>query len=202
MTKLLHIDSSILGDHSTGRALTAEVVAHFKAKEPGLEVTYRDVVAQPLAHLDIEIFSQLGKDIPADAARHDEHVASAKVLEEFEAADIIVIGTPLYNFGVPTQLKAWIDRIMIAGRTFRYVPTGIEGLVGQKKIVLVGTRGGIYEAGTPAAAFEHEISYLKSVFLSLSQTDITAIIAEGLARNGGANRDTILAAAKEQIAAL
>ncbi|MBR0558984.1 FMN-dependent NADH-azoreductase [Neokomagataea anthophila] len=202
MTKLLHIDSSILGDHSAGRALAAEVIAHFKAKEVALEVTYRDVVAQPLPHLDFELFSQQGKDIPADAPRREDHLESAQVLAEFEAADIIVVASPLYNFGVPSQLKAWIDRFMVAGRTFRYVPTGIEGLVGQKKIVLVGTRGGIYEAGTPAAAFEHDVSYLKAVFASLGQQDVTAIIAEGLSRNGGANREAILAAAKEKIAAL
>ncbi|GBR53980.1 ACP phosphodiesterase [Neokomagataea thailandica NBRC 106555] len=201
MTKLLHIDSSILGDHSTGRALTADVVAHFRAKEANLEVTHRDLVAQPLPHLDMELFSQFGKDIPADAPRRDEHVQSAEVLAEFEAADIVVIAAPLYNFGVPSQLKSWIDRLMIAGRTFRYVPTGIEGLIGQKKIVIVATRGGIYEENTPAAAFEHETSYLKAVFASLGQ-EVTAIIAEGLARNGGANRDAILAAAKDKIAAL
>ena len=112
--KLLHVDSAITGEQSVSRKLSAEIVGHLKASAPELEVTYRDLVAAPLGHLTLG-------DMPAPGE-------STSVLDEFLASDIVVIGAPLYNFTVSSQLKAWIDRILIAGKTFRYGETGLVGL--------------------------------------------------------------------------
>lgn len=202
MTKLLHIDASILGDHSASRVLTADVVGHYKAQTPDLEVTYRDVAAQPLSHLDVDLLSQLGKAVPADAARHNELTEAAEILSELEAADILVIGVPMYNFGMPTQLKAWIDRLLIAGRTFRYVPQGVEGLLSPKKVVLVASRGGIYSEGSPWASAEHSVSHVRAALAMMGLTDVKTLVAEALSREGGVNRNAILTAVQEEITAL
>src|SRR5262249_44726047 len=110
--KLLHIDSSALGAHSVSRELTAAIVNAWKQGEPDREVTYRDLAANPLPHW-----------LPvADAAS----MPAGDPLEELFAADVIVIGAPMYNFGIPSTLKAWIDRIVIAGTTFQYGATGAD----------------------------------------------------------------------------
>ena len=105
---------------------------------------------------------------------------SQAVLDEFLGADIVVIGAPMYNFGIPSQLKAWIDRIAVAGKTFRYTATGPEGLAGNKRVIIAVSRGGFYGAGMPAAALEHVESYLRSVFGFLGITDVEVVVAEGL----------------------
>ena len=117
--KLLHVDSSPLGTASVSRELSAAVVASKKARHPDLEVVYRDFAAAPLPHWT-----------PAEAT------ADSSAVDEFLSADIVVIGAPMYNFGVPTQLKAWIDRILVAGRTFRYDANGVEGLADGRKIIV------------------------------------------------------------------
>ena len=106
--------------------------------------------------------------------------ASQAVLDEFLGADIVVIGAPMYNFGIPSQLKAWIDRIAVAGKTFRYTANGPEGLAGNKRVIVAVSRGGLYGAGMPAAAFEHVESYLRGVFGFLGVTDLEIVVAEGL----------------------
>src|SRR6201999_2591982 len=107
------------------------------------------------------------------------------MMQEFLAADVVVIGAPMYNFSVPSQLKAWIDRIAVAGRTFRYGANGPEGLAGGKKVVVISSRGGVYSAG-PAAGCDHQESYLRSVFAFLGIDEIEFIRAEGL--NMGADK--------------
>ena len=117
------------------------------------------------------------------------------------AADIVVVGAPMYNLGVPSQLKSWIDRISVAGKTFRYSEQGPVGLAGGKKVIIASSRGGIYSAGSPAAIFEHQESYLKAVFSFLGVSDITFIRAEGVAMGPDA-RNGAVAAAKNQAVAL
>ena len=143
---ILHIDSSINGEGSASRAISASIVAQLKSALWGEQIVYRDLAADPLPHLTLDAF------------------ADTQVLEEFLAADTIVIGAPMYNFTLSTQLKAWIDRILVAGKTFRYTETGPEGLAGGRRVVIALARGGYYDAGSPAASLEHLESYLRGVF--------------------------------------
>lgn len=177
--KLLHIDSSILGDHSASRQLSREVVEAWKAAEPGITVTYRDLAADAFSHFSAQTLVAAGTSAELrDAALKHEADLSASTMAEFLAADAVVIAAPMYNFSIPTQLKAWIDRIAVAGQTFRYTEAGPEGLCGGKKLVIVSTSGGLH-AGQPSGV-GHE-DYLKLVFGFLGITDIEFVRAEGLA---------------------
>jgi FMN-dependent NADH-azoreductase len=177
--KLLHIDSSILGDNSASRQLSREVVEAWKAAEPGITVTYRDLAADAISHFSAQTLVAAGTSAELrDAALKHEADLSASAMAEFLAADAVVIAAPMYNFSVPTQLKAWIDRIAVAGQTFRYTEAGPEGLCGGKKLVIVSTAGGLH-AGQPSGV-GHE-DYLKLVFGFLGITDIEIVRAEGLA---------------------
>jgi FMN-dependent NADH-azoreductase len=177
--KLLHIDSSILGDNSASRQLSREVVEAWKAAEPGITVTYRDLAADAISHFSAQTLVAAGTSVELrDAALKHEADLSASAMAEFLAADAVVIAAPMYNFSIPTQLKAWIDRIAVAGQTFRYTEAGPEGLCGGKKLVIVSTSGGLH-AGQPSGV-GHE-DYLKLVFGFLGITDIEVVRAEGLA---------------------
>ena len=192
--KLLHIDSSILGDHSASRALTAKVVDALEAATPGLEVSYHD-----LAQGHFSAASLAAGATPAEqrsAEQRDEAERNARALQEFLAADVLVLGAPMYNFTIPTQLKAWIDRITVAGTTFRYGEAGPEGLCGDKKAIIVATAGGIH-AGKPTG-IAHE-DYLKLLLGFLGITDVQIVRAEGLAYGDEAKR-AALASAERQIA--
>lgn len=180
--KLLHLDSSIQGAASASRAISAAVVEHLRAADPSLNITYRDLAASPLPHITL-----------AGLASPD----AQQVLKEFLDADIVVIGAPMYNFGVPSQLKAWIDHIAIAGQTFQYGPEGVIGLAAGKRVVVALSRGGYYGAGSPAAAVEHAETYLRAVLGFIGITDPQVIAAEGLAM-GAEQREAALAAALDQ----
>jgi FMN-dependent NADH-azoreductase len=202
--KLLHLDSSILGGNSASRQLSAAITDQLAKATPGLEVVYRDLAAQPLSHLTGEHFAARQGVVPESPAVQADIAASEAVLDEFLDADIVVIGAPLYNFGVPSQLKAWIDRIAVAGKTFRYGAAGPEGLAGGKRVIVTTSRGGLYGAGMPAAAFEHVESYLRAVFGFLGVTDLKIIVAEGLAmgpeQRGKAMGDALQAISQLQAA--
>jgi len=190
--KLLHIDSSILGDNSASRQLSAELVAAWAAAEPGVDVTYRDLAADAISHLSSA--SLVAAGTPAelrDAAQKHEAALGEKSIEEFLGADAIVIGAPMYNFSIPSQLKAWIDRIAVAGKTFRYTENGPEGLAGGKKVIIVSTAGGIH-AGQPSG-IAHE-NYLELVLNFLGITDIEVVRAEGLAYGDEPRRNAIAGA--------
>lgn len=167
--KLLHIDSSILGQNSASRALSAAVVAARQAANPGLQVTYRDLAATPLPHLSGG--SLAGAD-PAEAA------AASEVMQEFLDADVVVVGAPMYNFGIPSTLKAWIDRLAVAGKTFRYNEQGMaEGLATGKQVVIASSRGGFHQ--DDGADFQEP--YLRYMFGFMGITDVGFVRAEGLA---------------------
>lgn len=172
---VLHIDSSILGDGAASRELSAEIAAA-AAERTGATVIHRDLGAEPLPHLTGEDF--LGRANTPDA-RTPGQARDAEVLDEFLAADTIVIGAPMYNFSIPSNLKAWIDRVAVAGKTFRYTENGPEGLARGKQVVVVSTRGGAYAEG-PAAAMDHQESYLKTVFGFLGVEDVEFVRAERL----------------------
>ena len=166
--KLLHIDSSIQGEASASRALTHEIVARWKSARPDMRVTYRDLAAQELAHLSHRALTGVDE---LEAAR------SAATLEEFLAADVVVIGAPMYNFSIPSQLKAWIDRITVKGRTFRYTAEGPVGLAGGKQVIVAISRGGMYAPNAPGEFVE---SYLKFLFGFLGVENVKFVRAEGL----------------------
>jgi len=190
--KLLHIDSSILGDNSTSRQLSAELVAAWAAAEPGVEVTYRDLAADAISHLSAASLVAAGTPTELrDAAQKHEAALGEQSIEEFLGADAIVIGAPMYNFSIPSQLKAWIDRIAVAGKTFRYTESGPEGLAGGKKVIIVSTAGGIH-AGQPSG-IAHE-NYLELVLNFLGITDIEVVRAEGLAYGDEPRRNAIAGA--------
>jgi FMN-dependent NADH-azoreductase len=158
---ILHLDASINGENSASRVLTQSIIDQIKGSNWGEEIVYRDLAAAPLPHLTLDQF------------------ADSSVLEEFLAADTVVIGAPMYNFSLPTQLKAWIDRIVIAGRTFQYGPNGPEGLAKGKRVIIALARGGIYSEGSPAAALEHLETYLRGVFNFIG-IEPEFVVAEGL----------------------
>jgi FMN-dependent NADH-azoreductase len=173
---LLHIDASITGDHSVSRQVSAAIVQRLRQEAPNLRVVRRDLTADPLPHLTLAHLP--GQ--PAVAGLAVEQEQSNTVIAEFLAADAIVIGAPMYNFSVPSQLKAWIDRILVAGRTFRYTATGPEGLAAGKRVIVALSRGGFYGAGSPAAGAEHVESYLRAVFGLMGVTDVEFVLAEGV----------------------
>lgn len=198
--KLLHLDSSILGQGSVSRELSARVVATFRTRHPDLAVTHLDLAATPIGHLTAAHLAA-AQGAPVEEALKSDVAAGQVALDEFLAADIVVIGAPMYNLGVPSQLKAWIDRISVAGKTFRYGEHGPVGLCGGKKLIIASSRGGIYSDGTPAALFDHQETYLRAAFGFLGITDITFVRAEGVAM-GPEARSGAIASAKNQAAAL
>jgi FMN-dependent NADH-azoreductase len=179
--KLLHIDSSILGANSVSRTLSSAIVAAQRAQHPGLQVSYRDLAAEPVGHLSGAHLAAGQGAVPEDATLAADFDDGVAVLEAFLAADIVVVGAPMYNFSIPTQLKAWIDRLAIAGRTFRYDENGVKGLAGGKTVIIASSRGNVYAEGTPLAFLDHHETYLRGVFGFFGITDIRFIRAEGVA---------------------
>ncbi|MGF6594495.1 FMN-dependent NADH-azoreductase [Pseudomonas sp. 2835] len=194
--KLLHIDSSILGDNSASRQLSRSVVEAWKAADPSLQVTYRDLAGDAISHFSAATLVAAGTpEELRDAAQQHEAKLSAETLQEFLDADAVVLAAPMYNFTVPTQLKAWIDRVAVAGKTFRYTEAGPEGLCGNKKVILVSTAGGLH-AGQPTAVGHEE--FLKVFLGFIGITDLEIVRAHGLAY-GDEHRVKAMNAAQVQI---
>lgn len=191
--KLLHIDSSVLGPHSVSRQVSAAIVDRLRQATPGLDIVYRDLTSTPLAHLSGHHLAAAQGAVP-EAALLPDIAASQAVLEEFLAADIVVLGAPMYNFTIPSQLKAWIDRILVAGKTFKYSAQGVEGLAGDKRVIIAVSRGGFYGAGTPMAALEHLETYLRGVFGFIGVKNLEFIAADGI-QVGPEHREKALAGA-------
>ena len=178
--RILHIDSSVLGDRSVSRQISREIVERLTAAHPEATVVHRDLGAAPLAHLDLD-------NIPSPhplAAQGNvvgaQRSASDAVLQEFLDADVVVVGAPMYNFGVSSQLKAWIDRVVIPGITFRRTAAGPEGLAAGKRVIVAAARGNFYGQGAPAASFEHMESHLRTVFKFIGVSNPEIVVAEGL----------------------
>ncbi|MEY9185424.1 FMN-dependent NADH-azoreductase [Bradyrhizobium sp. USDA 326] len=198
--KLLHIDSSVLGPHSVSRQVSAAIVDRLGQATSSLQVVYRDLTQTPLAHLSgSHLAAAQGAPAPAELA--PDLAASAAVLEEFLSADVVVIGAPMYNFTIPSQLKAWIDRILVVGKTFKYGAAGPEGLAGGKRVIVAISRGGYYGAGSPAAALEHLESYLRGVFGFIGVRNAEFIIADGI-QVGPDHREKALAGALQAATSL
>ncbi|MBB5684839.1 NAD(P)H-dependent oxidoreductase [Sphingobium boeckii] len=202
--KLLHIDASIHTTQSISRNLSAATVDRLKRQNPDIEIQYLDLSANPLHHITGRVFAAhaQGADITdLDPAELHDVTESGKVLEEFLASDIVVLGVPFYNFSIPSSLKAWIDRIIVAGKTFSYGANGVVGLAGEKRLIVLIARGGVYSEGSPSAHNEHGETYLKSVFSIIGIDDIEIIVAEGVAISPQA-RDAALQNALDSIETL
>jgi FMN-dependent NADH-azoreductase len=190
--KLLHLDSSITGKHSVSRTLSAEIVAAHVAQRPGTEVTYHDLANEPLLHLSTAHLAAFQGGQVESAALGQDVAQGVRYLDELIAADVVVIGAPMYNFGVPSQLKAWIDRVVVAGKTFRYTERGPEGLLSPgKRLFIAASTGGMYSGDSPAKALEHSVSYLKGVFGHIGVKDVTVIGAEGVNISPETRQDAI-----------
>ena len=169
---ILHIDASINGESSASRAISRSIVDQLTIERGGADLVYRDLAADPLPHLTLDAF------------------ADTSVLDEFLAADTVVIGAPMYNFTLPTQLKAWIDRILVAGKTFRYTENGPEGLATGKRVIVGLARGGFYNQGSPASALEHLETYLRGIFNFIG-IEPQFVAADGLSISHEQRRESI-----------
>lgn len=195
---ILQIEAGLFEGQSVSRQLSQKIVARLVEKNPNAQVVQRDLIKNPIAHLDAEILLAGGTDAAQRSERQQTELALTEaLLEELFAADVIVLGAPMYNFSVPSQVKAWIDRITQAGRTFRYTDAGPEGLVTGKRVYLASARGGVYSEGA-AAAMEHQESFLKTIFGFLGMTDVTVVRAEGV-NLGEEARAASIAKASESI---
>jgi FMN-dependent NADH-azoreductase len=200
--KLLHIDSSVSGAASISRTLSAEIVARQIALHPGIQVIRRDLAADAALHLSSAHLAAWQGSALEDPALGPDLAKGNAYLQELMAADVIVIGAPMYNFSIPSQLKAWIDRVVVAGKTFRYGANGPEGLLSKDaRVFVASSRGNIYAAGSPAAIFEHHESYLLGVLSFIGLTNVTVVRAEGIAF-GQEARDAAMLSARENIAAI
>jgi FMN-dependent NADH-azoreductase len=178
---ILHIDSSPLGDRSISRKLTAQTLTELKVKHPESTILTRDLAANPLPHLDgMTIGAFFTPPDQRNAALHEAAKLSDQAIDELIAADIIVVGAPMWNFGIPSSLKAWIDHIVRAGRTFKYGAAGPESLLPKdKKVIIVSSRGGMYSE-SPMKAMDYQETYLRAVLGFIGLTDVSFIRAEGV----------------------
>ena len=194
--KLLHIDSSVSGENSVSRQLTSQVVAKWRASHPDTEVQYLDLATDGPNHLSADAlgFRVAPGAVGLTVAQRRENAVSEALVAQFLAADVVVIGAPLYNFSIPSQLKAWIDRIAQVGRTFTYSDKGPVGLAGGKTVIVASTRGGVYSTSEGGRAMEHQESYLQTVFGFFGITDVRLVRAEGLALGAQPRAEAIAAA--------
>ncbi|SEQ42951.1 FMN-dependent NADH-azoreductase [Giesbergeria anulus] len=200
--QLLHIDSAITGAGSVSRQLTAQIVAAWKASHADTQVDYLDLVADAPGHFTMDAMApRTGQTDGLSDVQQHENAVSERLVSQFLAADVVVIGAPLYNFSIPSQLKAWVDRIAQPGRTFRYTATGPEGLAKGKTIIIASTRGGIYSTSDAGRAMEHQESYLQTVLGFFGVTDVRIVRAEGVAMGDDAKAQALVSAARDMAAA-
>jgi len=181
MSKLLFVTSSILGENSKSRALGREFLEAWTRHHPGTRVLERDLVAEAVPHLTGAVVGAAMTPAEQRSPEQAETVSLAdRLIEELEAADVVVLAAPMYNFSVPSTVKAWIDHVVRAGRTFRYGANGPEGLLRGKKVFIVTARGGVYSQG-PGKSMDFHEPYLRHVLGFIGLTDVSFIYAEGLA---------------------
>lgn len=179
MTNILVINSSAAGDASVSAGLISNFIETVRAANPAATIVTRDVGTQPLPHLSPASLGGLRGEPATDAERQTRAI-SDELIAELRAADLIVIGAPMYNFGITSTLKAWFDHVLRAGETFRYTESGPEGLLTGKRAVIVETRGGLYSEG-PAAAMDGQEPHLRTMLGFAGITDVTFVRVERLA---------------------
>jgi len=166
--KVLHIDSSILGTASVSRQLSQAIVEQLQAKHDNVQVEYLDLAAQPIPHLTAEIL--MGQNA-------EQAALGEQIIQQYLAADVVVLGAAMYNFGLASTLKAWIDRISVAGKTFKYTENGPVGLAGNKQVYIASSRGGVYGDNSPA---DFQEGFLKTVFNFTGVEQVDVVRAEGV----------------------
>ncbi|CAM4187669.1 FMN dependent NADH:quinone oxidoreductase [Novosphingobium lubricantis] len=189
--KILHIDSSIMGEHSVSRRLSAAAAVHLRAQHADAEYTHLDLVARPVPHLTGATMAALQSPEGHAPGTLDDLALGNAIIDQFLAADVVIFGVGLYNFSVPSQLKTWIDRIMVPGRTFRYTPHGPQGITPHKRIIIAISRGGDYNQSPQIKAMEHCETYLQTVFAIIGIPDIEFVIAEGVSVSDDARQNAI-----------
>jgi FMN-dependent NADH-azoreductase len=200
--KLLHVDSSVLGANSVSRQLTAEIVAEWQRVHGDTSIDYLDLAVDTPSHFDANALGiKAGLQAEPTEAQKRENEVSERRVSQFLAADVIVVGAPLYNFSIPSQLKAWIDRLAQIGRTFKYTDKGPVGLAGGKIVIIASARGGLYSTTEGGRALEHQESYLKAIFGFFGITDVRIVRAEGVAM-GDAPKAAAIESARADIRAV
>lgn len=199
--QILHLDAGLTAGTSASRHLSGLIVSQLALASPTAEVRYRDLVDEAVPHLTADIAAGFRNVAGVSGAGADalEHARSEELVTEFLASDVIVIGAPMYNFSVPSQLKAWMDRIAQPGRTFRYTSEGPVGLAGGRRVIVASTRGGVYSVGA-AAGMDFQESYLRAFFGFLGIVDVHVVRAERLTK-GAELREQSLAEAGANVPA-
>jgi FMN-dependent NADH-azoreductase len=190
MSQVLVVTSRLLGDASLSNSLVDEALVRLSAADPQLKVVRRDVGASPVPHLNADSAAAIRGGTPANAAQASAQALSDQLIAELKAADVVIIGAPMYNFGIPSTLKAWFDHVLRAGVTFRYTEKGPEGLLPGKRAIVVESRGGLYSEG-PAQAMDSQEPHLKTLLGFVGITDVTFIRAEKLAFGPEARQQAI-----------
>jgi FMN-dependent NADH-azoreductase len=196
MTNILILDSAATGPASISHKLTDGLAAAIRRRNPAARIVRRDIGADPIPHLDGETTAAIRGGEAETAAAREAVALSDRLIAELKAADLIVIGAPMYNFGMPSTLKAWFDHVLRAGITFRYSAAGPEGLIKGKKAIVVETRGGLYSEG-PAAAMDSQEPHLRTMLGFMGIDDVTFVRAEKLGFGPEAAAAAIGAAATE-----
>ncbi|MBF5004349.1 FMN-dependent NADH-azoreductase [Diaphorobacter caeni] len=201
--QLLHIDSSITGEQSVSRQLTRQIVDAFVAAHEDTEVRRLDLLTDAPAHFTADAMApRTGQTDGLSEAQKRENAVSERLVRQFLDSDVIIVGAPFYNFSIPTQLKAWLDRLAQPGRTFRYTASGPEGLAKGKTVIVASTRGGVYSTSEQGQAMEHQESYLKVMFGFFGITDVRFVRAEGLGMGPEAKAKALESAAGQIAAAI
>jgi FMN-dependent NADH-azoreductase len=196
MTKVLILDSAATGDQSVSRKLVDELVAGLSARAGGAEIVRRDIGAEPIPHLTADtVFAIRSNEASTDAGR-EALALSDRLIAELRDADVLVIGAPMYNFGIPSTLKAWFDHVLRARITFRYTEKGPEGLVTGKKAIVVESRAGLYSEG-PQAALDSQEPHLRTLLAFMGIEDVVFVRAERLAFGPGAAEASLAQATAE-----
>jgi len=180
MTKILVIRSSANGARSVSNPLVDQFVADVTARNPGTTVVDRDLDADPIAHIRSDTLAGIGRPAPETEAAKPTRALSDTLIAELSTADLLVIGAPMYNFGMSTTLKSWFDHVLRAGATFNYTPQGPEGLMTGKRAVVIVSRAGAYREGA-AAANDHQVPHILTLLGFIGITDVSVVCAEGLA---------------------
>jgi FMN-dependent NADH-azoreductase len=197
MSTALVLTSSVLGDASVSNELVQDVVTGLRSQDPTLRVISRDLGVTPIPHISLDSATAIRGAEPANAAQAEAQALSNELIAELKAADVVVIGAPMYNFGIASNLKSWFDYVLRAGITFRYGESGPEGLLKGKRAIVVESRGGLYSEG-PAQGMDAQEPHLRTLLGFIGITDVTFIRAEKLAF-GPEVREEAIAAARRVI---
>ena len=198
MSKALIIRSSASGAASVSNALIDRAIAQLRDQDPGLQIVARDLGVAPVPHLDADALAGIHGE-PSTEAQAAARTLSQTLIAELQAADLIVIGAPMYNFGIPSTLKAWFDYVLRAGVTFQYTAEGPEGLLKNKRAIVILSRGGLFSEG-PYKALDAQEPHLRTLLGFIGIKDVAFVRAEGLAMGETVQRKAI-ASAQDDLAA-